>query len=125
MGKGKAIASMVCGILAVILWPISLILGVIALVFGIIVVRRKEDGRGMAIAGIVTGIVGVLIGVLFILLLVGDLEAQAMRQTAENTRMQVCDDARSSCLQKCSEQWLFKDSCRVDCYDEHTRCIKT
>ena len=55
--NGLAIASMVCGICGFV----YLIPAVLGIVFGIIAVRQtnrdKTDGRGMAIAGIVTGTV--------------------------------------------------------------------
>ena len=66
--KGKAIASMVCGICAVVLgccissW-LGLILGVIAIALGALVMKNNEAGRGMAIAGLVCGIVGAVLGI--------------------------------------------------------------
>jgi hypothetical protein len=68
MNKRKAIWSLVWGILSVVIWPLSIIFGPIALAMGIDVLRKKKDGRGMAIAGIVTGSVGLLILVVFVLL---------------------------------------------------------
>lgn len=68
MGKRKAIWSLVWGILSVVIWPLSIIFGPIALAMGIDVLRKKEHGRGMAIAGIITGSVGLLIVVVFVLL---------------------------------------------------------
>lgn len=58
MGKGFAIASMVCGIVGLVFcWSfiLSFILAIIALVFGIISLAKKGDGKGMAIAGVATG----------------------------------------------------------------------
>jgi hypothetical protein len=68
MGKRKAIWSLVWGILSVVIWPLSIIFGPIALAMGVDVLRKKEDARGMAIAGIVTGSIGLLIIVVFVLL---------------------------------------------------------
>lgn len=68
MGKRKAGWSLVWGILSVVIWPLSIIFGPIALAMGIDVLRKKENGRGMAIAGIVTGSVGLLIVIIFVLL---------------------------------------------------------
>ena len=71
--KGKAIASMVCGICAVVLgccisgW-LGLILGVIAIVLAVMVMKGNEAGRGMAVAGLVCGIVGALLGVVGIII---------------------------------------------------------
>lgn len=66
--KGKAIASMVCGICAVVFgcclsaW-LGLILGVVAIALGALVMKNNEAGRGMAIAGLVCGIVGAVLGI--------------------------------------------------------------
>jgi hypothetical protein len=67
--NGMAVASMVCGICGFI----YLIPGLLGIIFGFVALhqinRDKTEGRGMAIAGIVTGAVwavlfGVLIGLL-------------------------------------------------------------
>lgn len=77
--KGKAIASMVCGICAVVLgcciWSwLGLILGVIAVALAAIVLKNNEAGRGFAIAGLVCGIVGIAWSIiaLIIMLVVGE-----------------------------------------------------
>jgi hypothetical protein len=77
-GVGYGITSMVCGILSLLTSCLSLIpyagvvflgmqviLGIVAICFG--AAGLKTQGRGMAIAGLVTGIIGVA---LFVLLLV-------------------------------------------------------
>lgn len=64
---GFAIASMVCGILSLICCCFgffSLILAIAAIVLGIVSLNSKYDGKGMAIAGIVTGGIGAFIFVL-------------------------------------------------------------
>lgn len=64
MGKGMAIASMVCGIVSLVLfwsWCLAIICAIVALVLGIIALVKKADGKGMAIAGVVTGGCGLLI----------------------------------------------------------------
>ena len=68
---GFAIASMVCGILSLICCCFSLfslVLGVAAVVLGIVCLSGKYEGKGMAIAGIVTGGIGIFIWVIFILI---------------------------------------------------------
>jgi len=65
--SGLAIASLVCGILSLVLfWApwLGFILGIIAIVFGGVALRQTGrepniEGRGMAIAGLVCGIVGI------------------------------------------------------------------
>lgn len=61
---GFAIASLVCGILSILCCCLTLFSGVLAVaavVLGIITLCAKYDGKGMAIAGIITGGIGFLI----------------------------------------------------------------
>lgn len=61
---GLAVGSMVCGILSIICCCFgffSLVLSIAAIVLGIISINGKYDGRGMAIAGIITGGIGALV----------------------------------------------------------------
>mgnify|MGYP002715331137 CR=1 FL=1 len=64
--KGLAIASMVCGILSLLcccIWYIGGILAIVGLVLGIISIRKGTEGRGMAMAGIITSVLGLVIGI--------------------------------------------------------------
>ena len=73
MGKGLAIAGMICGIVSVVFfWSgyFSLILAIVALVFGIVSLVKKSEGKGMAIAGVATGGVGFIASILWILLVI-------------------------------------------------------
>ena len=71
--NGKAIASMVLGILSIIIPYIGIILGI----FGIIFAKKSfreinennQNGRGMAITGLTTSIVGLSIYVLILLII--------------------------------------------------------
>ncbi|SDJ48328.1 protein of unknown function [Frankineae bacterium MT45] len=69
-GSGMATAALVLGILALVTcWTVigGLILGVLAVIFGTVAARRagrgEADGRGRAIAGVVTGVLGVVLAV--------------------------------------------------------------
>ena len=68
-GNSLAIAALCCGIAQVIAGPFA---GIPAIVLGYMSIgqirRTGEEGRGMAITGIVLGIVGVLLTVLVIIL---------------------------------------------------------
>ena len=74
--NGFAITSMVLGIvgipgLCVYLWP-GVIMGIVAVVFGIVALKGmknsgNDEGKGMAIAGLVLGIVVITIAVLLII----------------------------------------------------------
>jgi len=60
--NGLTIASMVLGIVSLVLWCfwfISIPCGVLALIFGILGI--KKPGKGMAIAGIITGAITIAI----------------------------------------------------------------
>lgn len=67
---GMAIASMVLGIVAVVLsccYYLSIPCAILAIIFGILVLRRGPEGKKMAIAGIICGAVTVvLVIILFI-----------------------------------------------------------
>lgn len=68
---GFAIASMVCGILSLVcccLSQFSLILSIVAIIFGIISLNNKYEGKGMAIAGLITGGIGIAMWLLMIIL---------------------------------------------------------
>ena len=69
-GKGLAIASMVLGIVSIVLcccfYYLAFPCGILGLIFGIIVIKNKRPGRGMAIAGIITSSVALVFAVLLI-----------------------------------------------------------
>lgn len=61
---GFAIASMCCGIASILCccaWYLAIVLVICAIVFGIIALKNKYDGRGMAIAGLICGGIGFLL----------------------------------------------------------------
>ena len=66
--SGLAIASLVVGILAVLLCFVPLIPGAVALVLGIVAINQtgpgQKTGRGLAIAGVTLGSVGLLLSLL-------------------------------------------------------------
>ena len=71
--KGLSIASMVLGIISVVLfciWYISIPCAILAIIFGII--GMKKGGRGMGIAGLVLGIVALaILAIIYLLALIG------------------------------------------------------
>lgn len=77
--NGKAIASMVLGILSIIIPYIGIILGILGIIFAKKsfgeINANNQNGRGMAITGLTTSIIGLAIYVLLILiiLLIGGL----------------------------------------------------
>ena len=64
--KGFAISSLVCGIVSLLCsccgW-LGITVSVAAVVLGIVSINKKEEGKGMAIAGIICGGIGLLIGI--------------------------------------------------------------
>lgn len=69
---GLAIASMVCGIVSIVcccMWLFSLMLAIAAIVLGIIALNKKYDGKGMAIAGIITGGIGFLLSLFWLIMM--------------------------------------------------------
>lgn len=89
-GQGLGIASLVLGILAILLcWTLvfTIILGILAIIFGIMAL--KSPGRNVAIAGIVTGSIGLVICVfIFLVVLVGLPKLQA-NQSDNGRKMDV------------------------------------
>lgn len=71
--KGLSIASMVLGIVSVVLfciWYISVPCAILAIIFGI--VGMKKGGRGMGIAGLVLGIVAIaILAIIYLLAAIG------------------------------------------------------
>lgn len=68
---GFSIASMVCGIMSILcccLSLFSLVLAIAAIVLGIVSISGKYDGKGMAIAGIITGGFGIALWLLWALI---------------------------------------------------------
>ena len=71
--NGKATASLICGIVGLIV--AGIILGIVALVLG---TRAKKEiaqtgqgGAGMATAGVVLGIVDIVLGIVFVSIVLG------------------------------------------------------
>lgn len=70
--SGLAVASFVCGLVALVifcLWFVSVPLALLAIVFGAIAHNSGKAGRGFAVAGIVLGIIAVAL--LVVLLAIG------------------------------------------------------
>lgn len=83
-GKGLAIASLVLGIIAFLTGLIYLgaVLGILAVIFGILALKKRQ-GRGMAIAGIITGALGILGTIAAIIIVI--LAVPALQQNARDT----------------------------------------
>lgn len=63
---GVSIVAMILGILSIVccptyLWFVDLVLAIVALIMGIISLKKKYAGKGMAIAAIVCGSIGLVI----------------------------------------------------------------
>ncbi len=69
--NGKSIAALVLGILAIVVPYLGFLIGIVAIVFASLslkeIKRKQEQGRGMAIAGLVCGIVGTALYAIIIL----------------------------------------------------------
>ena len=67
--NGFAIASLICGIVSIVLcciWYLSLPVSIVGLVLGILSLRKTIDGKNMAIVGIVLSSIGIFIAVIAI-----------------------------------------------------------
>lgn len=72
--KGFAVASMILGICSVLgsccLFGFTLLTSIAGLVLGIVSLKRNEDGKGMAITGIILSSVGILLTIFTIIVFV-------------------------------------------------------
>ncbi|GBF75965.1 hypothetical protein PA598K_04402 [Paenibacillus sp. 598K] len=72
--NGKSIVSLVLGILSIVIPYIGFLIGIVAIVFASMSFKeirlRQEQGRGMAVAGLVTGIIGTALYGLLLLFIV-------------------------------------------------------
>ncbi|MBP1991470.1 DUF4190 domain-containing protein [Paenibacillus eucommiae] len=72
--NGKSIAAMVLGICSLVIPYLGLIIGIVAIVFASIsfkeIKRTGEQGKGMAIAGLVCGIIGTALYALIIIIII-------------------------------------------------------
>jgi hypothetical protein len=69
--QGLAIASLVCGILSIICCWIGFLISFGGLITGIMAITKKENGRGMAIAGTVMSAIGLALwGILGLALII-------------------------------------------------------
>lgn len=74
--KGLAVAGMVCGICGLVFcWSLwfALILDILGIIFGSVALAKikkgEADGKGMAIAGVVTGAVGAVISIIIAIII--------------------------------------------------------
>ena len=75
--KGLCIASLVLGLVALLLWClwyVAIPCGILAIIFGI--AGLKSPNKGMAITGLITGIIGIIITgiIVFVLFMIGVTE---------------------------------------------------
>ncbi|MCM3174298.1 DUF4190 domain-containing protein [Paenibacillus sp. MER 99-2] len=72
--NGKSIAALVLGILSIMIPYIGFIIGIVAIIFAALSLKeinvRMEQGKGLAVAGLVCGIIGTLIYALIILFII-------------------------------------------------------
>lgn len=72
--NGKSIASLVLGILSVMIPYGGFLLGILAIIFSSLsfkdIKRKNEQGKGLAVAGLVCGIVGTVLWGIIILIVV-------------------------------------------------------
>lgn len=90
--NGMAVASMVLGIAGLVLFcvGIGIIPAIVALILGILVIIRKESGRGMAIAGIATATIGITLAIVVLII------ATANSRTEESVKKGTIESGMTS-----------------------------
>ena len=76
---GFAIASLICGIVSMLCCTcgcMNLPLSIAAVILGIITITKNYDGRGMAIAGLITGGLGLVLGIIMTSVIAADGDFQ-------------------------------------------------
>ncbi|MGG6310702.1 DUF4190 domain-containing protein [Paenibacillus macerans] len=73
--NGKSIASLVLGILSIVIPYVGFILGIVAIVFSSLsfkeIKRTNEQGKGLSVAGLVCGIIGTaLYGIILLIVVI-------------------------------------------------------
>jgi uncharacterized membrane protein len=72
--NGMAVASLICGILGVLLscclWYIAIPLAIAGLVLGIIVLKNKKGGKNLAIVGIILSAISIIVGIFVAILFI-------------------------------------------------------
>ena len=68
--QGLSVASMVLGIVSLIVPFVGLATGPLAVIFAGVQLRRHAPGRGMSIAGLVTGIIGTALYAFFLVVII-------------------------------------------------------
>ncbi len=69
--SGLSIASMVLGIVSLLIWPFAIVTGILGVIFGAVTLkncqpRGPQRGRGFAITGLVTSIIALVFWILII-----------------------------------------------------------
>lgn len=88
---GFAIASLIFGILSLVLFCICVnyIFAILAIVFGVIhLVKNKESGKGMAIAGIITSIISIVIAIVFAIIFATAMQRVPMNEIEQEFEFQ-------------------------------------
>ena len=109
--KGLAIASMVLGIVSLVLfcaWPISGPCAIVGLILGIIAggraKRGEAGGRGMATAGVITSAIAIVAAVLFTVLSIANFMRHSQYQQAWPVEEEVSVQQDTQTQQKVSVQ---------------------
>ncbi|MET7326152.1 DUF4190 domain-containing protein [Streptomyces sp. NPDC005549] len=109
-GNGMAIAALVLGILAVVLfWTVigGVVLGILALVFGIIGARRARGGRAprrtMSIFGAVLGVLGVIGSVVILAIGASILNSDEFKDFDDCVRHADTQSERDACADDFNE----------------------
>lgn len=112
---GMAIAALVIGLLSMTLCCTGgTFLGIVGIILGIIALTKNYDGKGMAIAGIITSALGVLIGLFMIVYMV--VFVYAFNEAMEEYEDMMYDPYTDSLLE---EEYDFKNLYQANTFSTH------
>jgi hypothetical protein len=108
-GAGMATAALVLGIVALVLcWTVigGVVLGLLAVIFGAIALRRasrgEAEGRGRALAGLITGALGIVAAVALVAIGVSFLNSPSGKNLVNCVQQANGDQAA---VQQCQQQY--------------------
>lgn len=114
--SGMSIASLILGILSVLLCCLGLggLLGLIGFILGLIVLIGKKGGTGLAITGVITSIVGILLSLLVIIGILNTPLESSSGTNSDSSKFTVQSDAQKDDLNASSSKTVESTDASIE-----------